>query len=155
MRFDRWLRILAMWPAVATGGAAEYQAQLPDAPGKAVFEKTCATCHEIKDVIARRRTKTSWQQVVEDMVARGAEGSQEDLATVVAYLSGQFGRVNVNVAGVDEIQKSLGFSEKDARAIVAYREKNGKIQDFEELQKVPGIDAEKLREKRASIAFAQ
>jgi len=159
MRFDRWLPrvapILGIWPCVAIAGAVEYQRQLPDAPGKAVFEKTCGTCHDIKDVIARRRTKSSWQQVIEDMVARGAEGNEEDLAAVVSYLSSQFGKVNVNAAAVDEIQNSLGLSEKDARAIVAYRDQNGKIQDFEQLQKIPGIDVEKLREKRSSIAFAQ
>jgi competence protein ComEA len=146
--------ILAIWPLV-TGGAAEYQTQLPDAPGKASVEKICATCHEITEVIARRRTKIDWQQVVEDMVSRGAEGSEDDLAAVVSYLSSQFGKINVNAASVDEIQKSLGVSEKDARAIVAYREKNGKIQDFEQLLRVPGINVEKLREKRSFIAFAQ
>jgi competence protein ComEA len=156
VRFDCWLpRVATILACVAIGRAAEYQTQLPAAPGKAVFEKTCAPCHEIKDVIARRRTKSSWLQIVEEMVARGAEGTEEDLTAVVSYLSSQFGKVNVNAAAVDEIQKSLGLSEKDSRAIVTYREQNGKIQDFEQLQKAPGIDVEKLREKRASIAFAQ
>jgi competence protein ComEA len=158
MRFDRLLPraapIFAAWPFLVICATAEYQTQLPDAPGKAALEKTCGTCHEIKEVIARRRTGSNWQQVVEDMVARGAEASEEDLAAVVSYLSTQFGKVNVNAAAVDEMQKSLGLSEKDARAIVAYRDRNGRILDFEQLQKVPGIDVEKLREKRPVIAFA-
>jgi competence ComEA-like helix-hairpin-helix protein len=142
--------LLAVWPIAA----AEYQAQLSDPPGKAVFEKICGNCHETKDVIARRRTRTAWAQVVEDMVARGAEGSADDMAAVVAYLSSQFGRTNVNAATAEEIVKSLSLSTKEAQAIVAYREKNGKIQDFDQLLKVPGIDGDKIREKRSWIAFA-
>jgi competence protein ComEA len=73
---------------------------------------------------------------------------------VVAYLSSQFGRTNVNAATAEEIVKSLSLSTKEAQAIVAYREKNGKIQDFDQLLKVPGIDGDKIREKRSWIAFA-
>jgi competence protein ComEA len=142
---------LPLWPAAA----AEYQAEMPDAPGKAALEKLCTTCHDIKDVVARRRTRTAWQQVVEDMAARGAQGSAEDMAAVVTYLYGQFGRTNVNLAAAEQISKSLEISEKDAQAIVAYREKNGKLADFDQLLKVPAIDLEKIRQKRSWIAFAE
>ena len=88
------------------------------------------------------------------MVARGAEGSADDMAAIVTYLSAQFGRTNVNAASAEEISKTVGISSKDAQAIVTFREKNGKIQDFEQLLKVPGIDLDKIREKRSWIAFA-
>ena len=144
------LLILAAPPA----DAMQDPPQLPDAPGKAVFEKTCGSCHSTQDVVARRRTRSGWEQVVDDMVARGAQGSADDMATIVTYLSGQFGRTNVNAATAEEISKSLGVSAKDGQAIVAYREKNGKIQDFDQLLKVPGIDLDKVREKRSWITYA-
>jgi competence protein ComEA len=149
-----WILLAVSIFAFRHAEAAEYQAELPDAPGKAVFEKICGTCHPVKDVIARRRTRTMWEQVVEDMVARGADGSTEEMDAVVTYLSTQFGRTNVNAATAEEMAKSLTISAKDAQAIVAYREKNGKIQDFDQLLKVPGVDVEKIREKRSWIAFA-
>ena len=144
------LLVIAIRPA----GAMQGQAQPPDAPGKAIFEKACGTCHSTNDAVARRRTRSAWEQVVDDMVARGAEGSADDMAAIVTYLSAQFGRTNVNAATAEEISKSLAISPKDAQAIVAFREKNGKIQDFEQLLKVPGIDLDKIREKRSWIAFA-
>jgi competence protein ComEA len=137
--------LLALYPAAA---------QSPEGAAKPVFEKICGTCHETKEVTMRRRTKTGWEQVVEDMVARGAEGSEEDLAAIVSYLAANYGRVNVNSASAEAMQQSLGLSAKDAQAIIAYRTKNGRIQDFEQLLKVPGIDLEKVREKRSRIAFA-
>jgi competence ComEA-like helix-hairpin-helix protein len=45
------------------------------------------------------------------------------------------------------------LAEKEAHAIVAYRDQNGKIKDFEQLKSVPGVSAEKLQEKRSLIAF--
>lgn len=122
-------------------------------PPPANFQKICGTCHEIKQVTARRQTKSAWQGVVEDMVARGAEGSEEDMAAIVQYLAANFGRLNVNTATAEQIQKTLGFTDVEAKAIVAYRQQNGKIENYEALQKVPGIDAEKLRQKRGWISY--
>ncbi|PWT92565.1 MAG: hypothetical protein C5B56_02115 [Proteobacteria bacterium] len=131
------------------------QTELPDGAGRDTAKKICANCHEIESVISARRTKAGWQQITDDMVARGAEGSEEELAAVVAYLAEWFGKVNVNTAAPAELQKTLGLSEKEARAIVSYREQRGKYANFEGLLKTPGIDPEKLRGKRSLVAFSQ
>ncbi len=118
------------------------------------LEKVCGSCHAPEEVVARRRTRSQWEQVIEEMAARGAQGSAEEMAAIAGYLSAHFGRINVNAATAEEMSKALAISTKEAEAIVAYREKSGKIQDFEQLLKVPGIDAEKIRAKRSWIAFA-
>src|SRR4051812_41789110 len=101
------------------------QTELPDGAAKAKVQKICGSCHEMESVIASRRTRLGWQQMTEEMVGRGAEGSDEDLAAVVAYLTEWFGKVNVNTASAAEMGKALGLSEKEARAIASYREQNG------------------------------
>jgi competence ComEA-like helix-hairpin-helix protein len=128
--------------------------QLPDAPGKAALKKICASCHELESVVSSRRTRIGWERNVEEMVSRGAEGSDEDMSAVVEYLTTYFGKVNVNTAQPGALQKLLGLSAGEAQAIVAYREQNTKIKDFEELKKVPGVSAEKLQAKRGLIAFS-
>jgi competence protein ComEA len=132
----------------------EAPSTLPDAPGKELVQKVCSTCHEVETVIGSRRTKIGWQQNVEDMVGRGAEGSSEDMAAVVAYLTTYFGKVNVNTATAQDLEKTLELSGKEAQAITAYRERNSKIKDFEELTRIPGVSAEKLQAKRSLIAFS-
>ena len=77
----------------------------------------------------------------------------EEMEAVVAYLTAFFGKVNVNTATAQELEKLLGLSGQEGQAIAAYRERNGKIKDFEQLKKVPGVDAAKLQEKRSRIAF--
>ena len=139
--------------ALALTGSQEKTGDSPEAKGKAVVEKICVGCHELDVVTATRRTKIGWQQNVEDMISRGAEGSDQEMAEVVAYLAKFYGKVNINTASQQQLQEVLGLAEKEAHAIVAYRDQNGKIKDFEQLKSVPGVSAEKLQEKRSLIAF--
>jgi competence ComEA-like helix-hairpin-helix protein len=134
-------------------GAQEKQSALPDGAGKDVVQKLCSSCHEVEAVIASRRTRIGWERNVDDMISRGAEGSDEDMSLVVEYLTRYFGKLNVNTATTADMEKSLNLSAKEAQAIAEYRERNGKIKDFEELKKVPGVSAEKLLSKRGLIAF--
>jgi competence ComEA-like helix-hairpin-helix protein len=142
----------AVWLLLAGSLSAQ---TLPDGAGKEATRKICGNCHEITTVISSRRTKIAWEQMVDDMITRGAEGSDADMETVVAYLTANFGKVNVNIAAAADLQKALGLSENEAQALTSYRAKNGNYKNFEDLAKTPGLDAEKLRQKRSLIAFTQ
>ena len=155
-------RFSGLWKSLAAGillmasalaGGQEKAGDPSEAKGKATLEKVCVGCHELDVVTATRRTKIGWQQNVEDMISRGAEGSDQEMAEVVAYLTKFYGKVNVNTASQQQLQEVLGLTLKEAQAIVAYRDQNGKIKDFEQLKSVPGLSAEKLQEKRSLIAF--
>ncbi len=116
--------------------------------------KLCVGCHELDTATSSLHTKIGWKQTVDDMMARGAEGSAEDVQAVVEYLTNYFGKINVNTASAQELQASLGLSQTESKAIVTYREQNGKVKDFEQLKQVPGVSAEKLQAKRSRIAFS-
>jgi len=126
---------------------------LPASPERQKMVKLCVGCHEIDLVVARRHTREEWDGVVEDMVARGSKGTEEELSLVAEYLSKYLGKVSVNTATAKEIQDGLKISEKDAQAIVTWREQHGKFKNFEEVRKVPGLDAAKIAEKRGWMAF--
>jgi competence protein ComEA len=143
------LTLLAPLVLLASG----QDSPLPAGAGKQTVEKICSGCHELDTVTMVRRTRIAWQETVDDMAGRGASGSDEELSAVVRYLTEFFGKVNVNMAPAKELEQFLGIQENEARAIVDYREKNGKFKDLEQLKKVPGVSAEKLQEKRQLIAF--
>ena len=63
------------------------------------------------------------------MVARGAEGTDDELMTVVDYLTREHGRVNVNLGGPDDIALVLGLTPAEAAAIVDYRRDHGTFED--------------------------
>src|SRR5258708_36318051 len=99
---------------------------LPEGPGKAVVERMCKGCHGIENVVRSRRTKDKWSDIVDDMIARGAKGTDSEADEAVDYLSTHFGadaihRVNVNKAGAPGLTSSLGISAADAKTIVRYR----------------------------------
>ena len=141
MRCRKWCLSLAV------AGVAMAQANDP------LLIKLCVGCHEIDLVVARRHTRQEWDGVVQDMIARGSKGTEEELSFVAEYLSKHFGKVSVNTAAAKEIQDGLKISDKDAALIVAWREQHGKFKNFEEVRKVPGLDSAKLGDKRGWVSF--
>jgi competence protein ComEA len=140
---------LAIWPAAAQSN----EQLLPAGPEKDKMVKLCVGCHEIDVVVARRHTREEWDGVVEDMIARGSRGTEEELSLVAEYLSKHLGKVSVNTASAREIQDGLKISDKDAQAIVAWRGQHGKFKNFEEVRKVPGLDAATIGDKRGWMSF--
>src|SRR5579859_5842780 len=137
----------ALNPALNPGPEQAKETQLPEGPGRETVKVICGKCHPIETVVASRRTRTGWERMTDEMVTRGAKGTDEQLDAVVDYLTAHFGKVNVNTASVADLQEALGFTEKEAKLIVAYREQVGKFKTFEELQKVQGVSEERLKEK--------
>ncbi|MPZ21284.1 MAG: PQQ-binding-like beta-propeller repeat protein [Luteitalea sp.] len=66
--------------------------ELPDGEGRALVERLCAGCHDPMIVTFTRENDEGWQRIVNDMVARGAEGTSRELEVVTTYLARHFGR---------------------------------------------------------------
>jgi competence protein ComEA len=127
------------------------QTSLPEAPAKKTFETVCGACHELR--ISPRRTKAAWAATVGSMVSRGAQATDQEANAIAQYLTKYFGAVNVNRSTAKEIADTLEISARDADAIVQYRTANGNFRDFDGLKKVPGVDADAIDERKASITF--
>ena len=134
---------------VAAASAAQDQ---DDAPASA-FRRVCSNCHDAERILATRRTRTQWEEVIEKMIDRGAEGTSDDFTTAEEYLMRVSGRVNVNRATTKDMMTVLSITDKDANAIAEYRKANGEFKDFDALSKVPGIDLDKLNHARDAISF--
>jgi competence ComEA-like helix-hairpin-helix protein len=129
---------------------------LPDGAGKVVTEKMCTPCHGLENVVKARLTKDRWGKEVDDMVARGATGTDDEIEQVINYLATNFGpptKVNVNTAAAANLASALGLPTSDAAAIVSYRNANGRFKDLKDLAKVPGIDAKKIESAKDRIEF--
>ncbi|HVO99895.1 MAG TPA: helix-hairpin-helix domain-containing protein [Bryobacteraceae bacterium] len=124
---------------------------LPDGPGKETVLKLCQDCHDLGMVTMDNRTREGWQKTVTKMGERGAEVSDDQFETIVAYLTTHFGRINVNKASAAEIAAGAGFSEQEAVEIVKYRDKNGEFKDWKDLKKV--VDPAKVEAKKDHIAL--
>lgn len=78
--------LIAASPAIAQ----ENDVKLPDGPGKPIVQRMCTGCHSLKTVISKHATKEQWSATVQQMVSRGADGTDEEVATVIDYLAKNF-----------------------------------------------------------------
>src|SRR5262245_14170872 len=131
------------------GHAAAVQDPLPDGPGKETTVKICGVCHEPQRVASVRLTEDGWQTTIEDMIHRGAKGTDQEFKAVLDYLVTNFKgeaprALNVNSATAIDLESVAGLLRKEAAAVIEYREKNGKFNTLDDLKKVPGLDFKKI-----------
>ena len=135
---------------------AAAQEKLPAGSGRDTMKKVCSKCHGAENVIGLAKTREEWGELVGKMVDIGAEGSIDEFNDVVDYLTEHFPqapRVNVNKVTAKDFENALGFSAKEAEAIVGYRAAKGIFKSIEDLVKVPGIDVKKVQARRDRYAF--
>lgn len=145
--------LLAILAGAALLAGQSNEESLPAGPEKDKLVKLCVGCHEMDLAVARRHTRSEWEGVMEDMIARGTQGTPAELAGLVDYLSKHLGKVNVNTASAKELEVALQIPAADARTIVSWRERHGRFKSFEEVRKVPGLDASKIADKRGWMSF--
>jgi competence ComEA-like helix-hairpin-helix protein len=120
--------------------------------GEEVFLNRCSNCHGADRALAAPRTKKGWEGVLAEMTNIGAQLEPGEQETILAFLTEQYGLVNVNSASAEELV-ALGLSKKDADTISSYRTDHGPFADFAALQRVPGLDVDRLNAVRQRVAF--
>jgi competence protein ComEA len=76
-------------PPAASGAIT--QADMPDGPGKALLIKSCTKCHGVDRIVSKHRDPDGWTAVITQMVGFGAVGTDEELGTILDYLSKNYG----------------------------------------------------------------
>jgi competence protein ComEA len=141
---------------LATGSvtfAAADKPKLPEGPGKETMVRICGGCHGAEIVLGKRLDRDGWSQIVVNMIQRGAQGSDDEFADIVDYLTNTGSKINVNQANAQQLQSGLGLLEKEAAAILHYRDEKGDFKTIDDLKKVPGVDAAKIEAKRSLLVF--
>jgi competence ComEA-like helix-hairpin-helix protein len=149
----RWI-VLAV---LAAGAWAQTETKLPEGEGKKLVQDICSKCHDLDAVVHLHNSKETWNKVVDEMVGRGAEGTDQELETIVDYLAKNFGKdsakIKINQAPAKEIVAVLGLPEDVAGAIVAERTKNGPFKDWADLKRVSALDVKSIEAKKDRIEF--
>lgn len=149
------LLLVGMTVFVSLGLAQDF----PSGPGRETLLKVCTQCHTLESIPNLRYSKSEWQDLVYSMAERGADASGEELDAIITYLTTNYGkptapaRVNVNQASAKDLQTSLQLSEKEAQAVVAYRQAHGNFKSADDLAKVDGLDNKKLDAIRDRVEF--
>jgi competence protein ComEA len=134
----------------APSGAAKAAAQ---SPIDRDFKTVCGSCHNTGLVTTELRSRADWMQTLEAMLERGATGTNDQIDNVVRYLDANLTKLNVNVAGQDEIGSVLDLPDAVAAAVVKRRSELVRFKSLDEIKAVPGVDAAKIDYRKARISF--
>lgn len=148
--------LLTMAACLAWAADDEDAKKLPQGAGKDAVVKACFSCHGAGNFRKVRLTKDEWSDQVADMMDRGAQATDAEVASIVDYLAQNFGkesRLWVNSAPFEELKNVLKLTVKETQALLAWRDQNGSFKNLDELKKVPGVDAAKIDGKKDVIAF--
>ena len=133
-------------------------AQLPEGPGMAETARTCKGCHEVERSVSLRQDKDGWNTTLTKMVGFGMRAKDSDLAIIADYLAKFYPAdaippLNVNKCSAIELESRLGMKRSQAALFLAYREKAGPFKTFADLKKAPGVNPDKIEEKKTQIVF--
>ena len=142
-----------VFAALALSLPAWAQEELPAGPGKAAFKRMCSQCHGVEGIVRSKMSRDRWGTIVDDMISRGAKGTDDEIDQVVDYLATNFSRkLNVNKATASDLT-GLGLTPDEAQAIIKYRVEQGTVKSFDDLSKAPGVAAAKLATLKDRIEF--
>lgn len=75
----------------ATGAQEDApKSALPDGPGRSATERVCNSCHGPTKILRKRASRQRWTDIVDEMIRRGAEGTDEEYAEIIDYLAKNF-----------------------------------------------------------------
>jgi len=77
------------------------------------------------------------------------------MVLVLVMAAAAFAGVNINTAGVEELEALPGIGQSKAEAIVKYREENGKFKSTEDLMQVKGIGAKVYEQISSQIEVGE
>jgi mono/diheme cytochrome c family protein len=90
------LAVLSLVLAACGGGAQAPATSAPSQSGAidaaALLQTRCSTCHSVNEATRERLGASQWEQMVTDMVRRGAQLSDVEKAALVEYLAANYGR---------------------------------------------------------------
>jgi competence ComEA-like helix-hairpin-helix protein len=152
----RWIVFTALLltgvSQMLTGASQTAGAQ--DGETKKLLERTCTRCHTLVSTYRMRNTRERWAEIVDDMVSRGADATDDDIERIIDYLTAHYGpKVNVNKASAQELSRSLGLSATAAKSIVDYRTRKGAFGDITDMKSVPELDWKAIESQKDRIEF--
>ncbi len=141
---------------LAFAGAA--RAQLPAGAGREETLKVCSSCHEVERAVSLRQDRDGWKTTINKMIGLGATATEQELTAALEYLAEHYPaatipRLNVNSARAIDFEARLSLKRSESAVIIQYRAEHGSFKTIEDLEKVPGIDHEKIRAKKDILVF--
>ena len=163
----RWISIttvaLTIWGFVSIaaaqrgGGGDNWADNLPPGDAKMLTVERCSSCHSLERTVQLRKAKNGWEDIVFDMVGRGAPIFVDEANQIVEYLTKVLGPdappfIDVNRASKDDMVKVPGLNAELADKLVAYRQNRGPFASRDQIREALGLDEKAFEKIRYYVA---
>jgi competence protein ComEA len=159
------LLAFSIWPGLSVSAGqnvapepASAHPEFPVGEGRDAVMRLCVRCHSPNIILASGQNRLGWENTITKMVRLGATGDDEDFTDIADYLTKNFPpsavqKIFVNMATDKQIATVLEISVDDAKAMVAYRDKQQGFKSIEDMKQVPNVDAKKIEAKKDRLVF--
>jgi competence protein ComEA len=149
---------LAVLFVVFVAHPALAQDTLPDGPGKEQIINVCGTCHEAAKATSVKLTREGWVETIDRMKAFGAEGTTDEFAAILDYLSTHFKgdvvqALDMNTAEAIDLESVLQLLRRESAAVLQYRSKRGPFSSLDDLKALDPAIFKKIEAKKDRIVF--
>ncbi|PEA43799.1 helix-hairpin-helix domain-containing protein [Bacillus wiedmannii] len=96
------------------------------------------------------RKKVNLAQMVQDQMILYVPNENEQVQEVAAIAKGE-GKVQINAASKEQLEKITGIGSRKAESILKYREEHGPFQKIEDLLEIDGIGVKSLEKIKDQI----
>ncbi len=94
------VRLCGMMALMIVGTSVSLRGQnLPEGEGKDVVESVCSQCHGLRYITDSAMEREGWENIVADMMSRGAPLDDSEVDMVVDYLTASFGPAGAQASG--------------------------------------------------------
>jgi DNA uptake protein ComE-like DNA-binding protein len=134
------------------------QDTLPDGPGKEQIINVCGTCHEAAKATSVKLTHEGWVETIDRMKAFGAEGTTDEFAAILDYLSTHFKgdvaqALDMNTAEAIDLESVLQLLRRESAAVLQFRSKRGPLSSLDDLKGLDPAIFKKIEAKKDRIVF--
>jgi competence protein ComEA len=144
--------------ALAFAPPAFSQDTLPDGPGKAETISVCSQCHEAQKSASVKLTRKGWTDTIDKMKALGAQGTDQQFAAVLDYLSTHFKgdldqALDMNSAEAIDLESVLQLLRRESAAFLQFRAKRGPFTSLADLKELDPAILKKIETRKERIVF--
>jgi hypothetical protein len=112
----------------------------------------CTRCHTAEAFMSTPRSWSRWNEVFRRMVEHGATGTDQQFAGITEFFLRNLTLINVNTSPPDELEWVLN-APPAVRDFIVERRTSRKFTSIADLNSVPGIDQERIRQLKDRILF--
>jgi competence ComEA-like helix-hairpin-helix protein len=135
------------------------QKDFPDGQAKEYIGQICLMCHQPAMLLGQHRSEQDWKTTVARMATKGVPGTVEQFDAIAAYMAKNFGKtedaskINVNKAKADDLEKVIGLTPDEAKALIGFRDRHGDFREWGDMLVIYGVDGLKIEAAKDKMTF--